>query len=347
MADYPKPSLTVDAVVLAGEGEAMRLLAIERDRPPFAGRQALPGGFVDPYELPPLAAARELAEETGLRLPPGLGVPLTLRARKGRDPRGWTVSQPFLFWLPEPRTIAAGDDARRADWLPLAALERLAFDHGAILCEALGAFWPGMPGQAPALRGKTPFAGPTRPLDGDTVFFGGSFNPWHEGHSACLALIPRPERVIVAPDANPFKADDATKPDCAWRRFREILNRAAPHGCAVFPGFCGKEGPNPTAAWLPHTAAPAKNLLMGDDNLASLPRWTEAETLARALNAIYVAPRQASAEAIAQARDWLRRINPDCRVVVLGDHPHRGLSSTALRRENAADHDRSGGCRGL
>ena len=79
MASYPKPSLTVDTVVLAGSGEHMSLLVIERGNPPYQGMFAFPGGFVDPYEPPLSAAIRELREETGLCLPAYRAMPLSLR----------------------------------------------------------------------------------------------------------------------------------------------------------------------------------------------------------------------------------------------------------------------------
>jgi 8-oxo-dGTP diphosphatase len=41
---HRQPSLAVDAVVFDNKD---RLLLIRRDRPPFKGRYALPGGFVD------------------------------------------------------------------------------------------------------------------------------------------------------------------------------------------------------------------------------------------------------------------------------------------------------------
>ena len=88
---FRNPALTVDAVVVAGlAAGAPRVLLIRRDREPFAGRWALPGGFVDYGEDPDLAVGRELREETGLG-----GVTLAqLRVfgRPGRDPRGHTVS---------------------------------------------------------------------------------------------------------------------------------------------------------------------------------------------------------------------------------------------------------------
>ena len=57
------PSLAVDCVVFDPEG---RLLLVRRKNPPFRGLYALPGGFVEYGESTEHAAARELAEETGL-----------------------------------------------------------------------------------------------------------------------------------------------------------------------------------------------------------------------------------------------------------------------------------------
>ena len=63
---YPRPSLTADCVVFGLDQKDLKVLLIERDREPFAGKWALPGGFVDEDETPEEAARRELAEETGL-----------------------------------------------------------------------------------------------------------------------------------------------------------------------------------------------------------------------------------------------------------------------------------------
>lgn len=67
---YPRPSVTVDAVVFTADpserpAPAVRLLLIKRGNDPFKGRYALPGGFVDPDEDLEAAAKRELEEETG------------------------------------------------------------------------------------------------------------------------------------------------------------------------------------------------------------------------------------------------------------------------------------------
>ena len=51
--EHPRPALTVDVAVLRGD----RVLLIRRDRPPFEGCWALPGGFVDAGETLAAAAA--------------------------------------------------------------------------------------------------------------------------------------------------------------------------------------------------------------------------------------------------------------------------------------------------
>ena len=63
---YPRPALTVDCVVFGFDEGDLKVLLIQRGLEPFAGRWALPGGFVRVEESLEGAARRELAEETGL-----------------------------------------------------------------------------------------------------------------------------------------------------------------------------------------------------------------------------------------------------------------------------------------
>jgi 8-oxo-dGTP diphosphatase len=135
--DYPRPALTVDCVIFASGGEGrLKVLLIQRDHPPFEGRWALPGGFVDMEESLEEAARRELLEETGVeavRLEQ-----LHAFGDVGRDPRGRVVSVAYLARVElEDHRPRPASDARAARWFPVEDLPELAFDHGEIVAMAL------------------------------------------------------------------------------------------------------------------------------------------------------------------------------------------------------------------
>ncbi len=132
---YPRPSLTVDVVLLRWHAGWLECLLIERRNDPFAGRWALPGGFVDEHEAPEGAALRELREETEVG-----EVPLFAVGTFGaphRDPRGWVVSAAYLGLAPPGTFARAGDDAQAVRWARVADLPPLAFDHAEIISAAL------------------------------------------------------------------------------------------------------------------------------------------------------------------------------------------------------------------
>jgi 8-oxo-dGTP diphosphatase len=141
--DHPRPAVTVDIVVFRREaaGGALRVLLIRRGREPFAGRWALPGGFLDIDEPIEAAARRELKEETGLDHAGALAF-LGVYGDPGRDPRGRTISLAYAVALggdAPPPPIAGGDDAEEAAWIDPGGATGLAFDHDAIL--ARGVAW--------------------------------------------------------------------------------------------------------------------------------------------------------------------------------------------------------------
>jgi 8-oxo-dGTP diphosphatase len=124
----PCPKLTVDAFWVDRE----RLLLVRRKKAPFAGRWALPGGFVEAGESTPTAVARELLEETGLRARPVALVGVYSDPR--RDPRGPSVSVAYRM-TGRAATPVGGDDAAEAAWVPVQALPSLAFDHDDIAAD--------------------------------------------------------------------------------------------------------------------------------------------------------------------------------------------------------------------
>ena len=131
--DWPRPMVTVDAVVFSffeGKHESrVKVLLIRRKDEPFKGKWAVPGGFVGIDEELEGAAARELAEETGLsniRL-----FQMHTFGKCGRDPRGRQITVAFTGIAGrEARRVKAGDDAAEAEWFDIEnPPEEMAFDH--------------------------------------------------------------------------------------------------------------------------------------------------------------------------------------------------------------------------
>ncbi|MET4647273.1 8-oxo-dGTP diphosphatase [Streptomyces atratus] len=157
---FPPFAVTVDLVVLTVRRHALCALVVRRGESPFQGRWALPGGFVKIDEDLGAAAARELAEETGLcahdpAAPAvGNGAHLEQLATYGdpkRDPRMRVVSVAHLALAPDLPAPRAGGDANSARWAPVDDLlgpeggygregeqqAPLAFDHAQILADGV------------------------------------------------------------------------------------------------------------------------------------------------------------------------------------------------------------------
>jgi 8-oxo-dGTP diphosphatase len=152
---FPPFAVTVDLVVLTVRRHALCSLAVRRGEPPYEGKWALPGGFVRADEDLTSAAARELAEETGLHahatdsgLPGAHLEQLATYGDPGRDPRMRVVSVAHLALAPDLPSPTPGGDARGARWAPVDELlgvgdlsryaddgnkSSLAFDHEQIL----------------------------------------------------------------------------------------------------------------------------------------------------------------------------------------------------------------------
>ena len=130
---YPRPSLTVDAIILRkGTNE---LLLVRRGRSPYAGKWALPGGFIEMDELLADACRRELEEETGLKIQEL--IQFKTYDAIDRDPRGRTISVVFFGTADKGAVVKGGDDAEHAEWFSLDQLPELAFDHDLVIREFL------------------------------------------------------------------------------------------------------------------------------------------------------------------------------------------------------------------
>jgi len=134
---YPPVAVTADLVVLTVRGDALTVLLVERGEPPFAGALALPGGFVRPEETLDQAAARELAEETGVTAGSVHLEQLASYGDPGRDPRARVITIAYLALAPDLPRPRAGTDAAAAAWVPVADARPLAFDHDRILGDGI------------------------------------------------------------------------------------------------------------------------------------------------------------------------------------------------------------------
>jgi ADP-ribose pyrophosphatase YjhB (NUDIX family) len=102
-----------------------RLLMVRRAREPSAGRWSVPGGRCLPYEAPTVACAREVLEETGLRVRVGRTAGQVLLV----GPGGVVYEVTDYVCSVVGGTLQAGDDAAEVRWvarpefdaLPLAA----------------------------------------------------------------------------------------------------------------------------------------------------------------------------------------------------------------------------------
>eukprot|EP01138_Halocafeteria_seosinensis_P011328 gb/GECG01011571.1/.p1 GENE.gb/GECG01011571.1/~~gb/GECG01011571.1/.p1 ORF type:complete len:221 (+),score=17.69 gb/GECG01011571.1/:1-663(+) len=132
---FPRPAVTVDALIFAFEQDNLYLLMIQRGKDPFEGKWALPGGFVDPHEDLRDAALRELQEETHLKVPKVKQVGAF--GKPGRDPRGHTISVAYYTVVDNRGAVKGDDDASAAQWHNVKDLPGVAFDHDELIATSL------------------------------------------------------------------------------------------------------------------------------------------------------------------------------------------------------------------
>lgn len=114
--------------------DARRLLLIRRGTPPSAGLWSIPGGRCEPGEPPAVACAREVAEETGLRIHVDRHA-----GRVQRDGPGGVVYEIDDFVCSVlGGALRVGDDAADARWVTAAELGSLDLVPG--LLDALTAW---------------------------------------------------------------------------------------------------------------------------------------------------------------------------------------------------------------
>ncbi len=141
----PSPVIcTVDVVLLTLLDDALKVLLLRRDRAPFDGVLALPGGYVHVQDDQSAqdAAVRVLRDKAGIVSP--YLEQLATFSGPARDPRGWSVSIAY-FALVQADLLPIKDAAQVL--MPVATLPSLPFDHNRIVDAAVA-----------RLRGKSQYS---------------------------------------------------------------------------------------------------------------------------------------------------------------------------------------------
>ncbi|MFC9329884.1 NUDIX domain-containing protein [Kitasatospora sp. NPDC057015] len=193
---YTPVAVTVDVVALTMRRGSLHVLLVERAAPPYQGYWALPGGFLRAgQEGLAQAAARELAEETGLLGTADAEAALSRvhleqlgsYGAPDRDPRMHVVSVAYLAFAPDLPDPQAGTDAAAAAWHPVASLD---------LRPRAGHRTAGAPDEAHGggFVGRAGNRGTTDPADGTTAAASAAATepadagPWPEQPSAGTPL---------------------------------------------------------------------------------------------------------------------------------------------------------------
>ncbi len=138
-SEYPRPSVTVDIILFTFHDGQLKVLLIRRKHPPYAGKWALPGGFVQIDEDLEDAALRELSEETNVN--DIYLEQLYTFGEPGRDPRGRVITVAYFALLSTDQAMSyqvhGATDADIAMWWSVYKLPDLAFDHARVLHYAL------------------------------------------------------------------------------------------------------------------------------------------------------------------------------------------------------------------
>lgn len=126
---------SVDTVLLTLGDDGLAVALLKREREPYKGVAALPGGYIhtdkdiDAYG----AALRVLKNKTGIDVP--YLEQLAAFTGAARDPRGWSVSLAYYALVPHAAISAAGHPGVKL--VGVDKLHTLPFDHGVIVAAAV------------------------------------------------------------------------------------------------------------------------------------------------------------------------------------------------------------------
>jgi nicotinate-nucleotide adenylyltransferase len=167
------------------------------------------------------------------------------------------------------------------------------------------------------------------------VFFGGSFNPWHKGHQACLDLLPEDKLCFILPDRSPLKELKVIEPVATILELITKIKFRKHHYIA--PTFLLDFQQNPTVTWVEKLQKdfPKKkiSLLIGFDSFRGILKWVRSEELLNVLHGLYVVSRMEDKEERDDVANPVRALAKDLNITFLGGHKFEDISSTELRNK--------------
>lgn len=136
--NHPSILCTVDLVLLTLKQDRLHVAVFQREKEPFAGAWALPGGYVhaqEDYDTRS-AALRVLREKTSVDS--AFLEQLATFSGPGRDPRGWSISVAYYALVPLEKLAALeGPGMRLVAVEDASAVKAMPFDHAAIVQAAV------------------------------------------------------------------------------------------------------------------------------------------------------------------------------------------------------------------
>lgn len=175
-----------------------------------------------------------------------------------------------------------------------------------------------------------------------TIFYPGTFSPWHKGHQACLLGLPLCSKgeswsIVIAPDYNPWKkireTDLKDEVLTLWDSLENLRDERPDLKFHLYLGFLGEKKKNPTYEWMKKTLIKNRWLLMGEDSFLDLDQWFEAKKLLNLLEGILVVPRKAPVDRVLkQRKDIISKVD-SLEVIFLEHHKYEDFSSTYLREK--------------
>lgn len=168
------------------------------------------------------------------------------------------------------------------------------------------------------------------PISESITFFGGTFNPFHKGHLACLNLCPE-KNILIIPDFNPLKTPFLNSSNyCEY--FLNLAHQLKETPYSIYPGFLAELKLNPTHTWIPYVKINEKNFLMGDDSFMELAKWSRPDIFVQSLTKLYVVPRNFTKKDRENQAKEVLKWNKKLKIIFLAEHSFQDISSTKLRK---------------